>query len=438
MNILFIHTNFPAQYRHLANRLRREPGVQMAAIGSVTARPVDGVRLVRYPAFDGDVSLTHPFARRFDLECRRAEQVLYALSSLNAGGFVPDVILAHPGWGECLPVRTIFPKAKLFVYCEFYYGVEGRDVGFDPEFPATGVDGHVGLHLKNATTLLALADCDRGISPTLWQKSTYPETFQDRIDVVHEGIDVDVVAPRPDAAFPLRDGRRLTRSDEVLTFVARNLEPLRGYHVFMRALPRILAARPHAQVLIVGGDGTSYGAAPPAGTTWRERFLAEVAGRIDMRRVHFTGHLPYEQYLAALRVSSAHVYLTYPFVLSWSLVEAMSAGCVVIGSDTAPVREVIDGRNGLLVPFFDSTQLADCVIDALTYGAHYTRMRQRARETVVERFDLERRCLPEMLRRLEIPLAGRSGFGPRVIMPRAERLAGDGRLPAAASTMQRP
>lgn len=265
MNILFIHTNFPAQYRHLANRLRREPGVQMTAIGSVTARPVEGVRLVRYPAFDGDVSLTHPFARRFDLECRRAEQVLYALSSLRAGGFVPDVILGHPGWGECLPVRTIFPKAKLFVYCEFFYGVEGRDVGFDPEFPATGVDGHVGLHLKNATTLLALADCDRGISPTLWQKSTYPETFQDRIDVVHEGIDVDVVAPRLDAAFPLRDGRRLTRSDEVLTFVARNLEPLRGYHVFMRALPRILAARPHAQVLIIGGDGTSYGAAPPAG-----------------------------------------------------------------------------------------------------------------------------------------------------------------------------
>ena len=438
MKILFVHTNFPAQYRHLANRLRREPGVQMAAIGSVTARPVEGVRLVRYPGFDGDVSLTHPFARRFDLECRRAEQVLYALSSLNAGGFVPDVIMGHPGWGECLPVRTIFPKAKLFVYCEFYYGVEGRDVGFDAEFPATGVDGHVGLHLKNATTLLALADCDRGISPTLWQKSTYPETFQDRIDVVHEGVDVDMVKPRPDAAFPLRDGRRLTRADEVVTFVARNLEPLRGYHVFMRALPRILAARPNAQVLIIGGDGTSYGASPPAGTTWRERFLAEVAGRLDMRRVHFTGPLPYEHYLAALQVSSAHVYLTYPFVLSWSLIEAMSAGCLIIGSDTAPVREVIDGGNGLLVPFFDTAQLAERVIETLANRAQHAGLRRRARETAIERFDLERRCLPEMMRRLEIPLTGAAGAGPRVFMPRGERAAGEGRLPAAAARSLRP
>jgi glycosyltransferase involved in cell wall biosynthesis len=304
--------------------------------------------------------------------------------------------MAHPGWGETLPLRTVFPKARLFLYCEFFYGVQGRDVGFDKEFPETGLDGHVALHLKNATSLLALADCDVGISPTEWQRSTFPKEYQRKITTIHEGIDTDNVKPEPDAVFRLHSGLELRRADEVVTFVARNLEPLRGYHIFMRALPRILSKRPHAQILVIGGDGVSYGAPATQGTTWKSLFFNEVIDQIDQTRVHFTGSLPYANYLSALHVSSAHVYLTYPFVLSWSLLEAMSAGCLVIGSDTAPVREVINETNGLLVPFFDAAALAEQVTDALAHPRRFRSVRVQARRTVLDRYDLARICLPKL------------------------------------------
>ena len=170
--------------------------------------------------------------------------------------------MAHPGWGETLPLRTIFPRARILLYCEFFYGTHGRDVGFDDEFPETGVDGHVALHLKNASSLLALSDCNVGISPTEWQRSTFPKEFQHKIKTIHEGIDVDLIAPNSNAVFRLPSGREFRPTDEVVTFVARNLEPLRGYHIFMRTLPQIMAARPQAEIVIIGGDGVSYGPAP--------------------------------------------------------------------------------------------------------------------------------------------------------------------------------
>ena len=397
MNVLFVHNNFPGQYQHIARALANDPQVRVAAIGSSTAQAMNGVNLLRYSLINIDVSATHPFARRFDLECHRAEQVLYALSSLATSGFVPNLIMAHPGWGETLPLRSIFPNAHIVLNCEFFYGKQGRDVGFDPEFPETGADGHVALHLKNASTLLALADCDSGLSPTEWQRSTFPQEHQHKIKTIHEGIDVDIVKPAPDAAFRLSSGRELRRSDEVVTFVARNLEPVRGYHRFMRALPRIMAERPHAQVLLIGGDGVSYGASPPPGTTWKSVYFDEIADQIDAKRIHFLGRLPYADYIRALQVSSAHVYLTYPFVLSWSLLEALSAGCLVVASDTAPVREVVNNENGLLVPFFDIEQLAERVIEALTYPRRFRSIRAQARRTILDRYDLARICLPKMM-----------------------------------------
>jgi glycosyltransferase involved in cell wall biosynthesis len=397
MKVLFVHNNFPAQFGPIARALSRDSSVELAAIGSMTAKPLKGVNLVKYRMPPGDVSATHPFARRFDAECRRAEQVLYGLSSLRASGFEPDIILAHPGWGETLPLRSAFPGARLLLYCEFFYGGDGRDVGFDREFPLTGVDGDVGLRLKNAATLLALSDCDRAVSPTEWQRATFPSHFRSKIDVIHEGIDTDVARPNPDATFDLGAGKRLTCADQVVTFVARNLEPMRGYHVFMRTLPEILARLPKAHVLIVGGDGTSYGARPPEGQTWKSIFLSEVAGKIDATRVHFAGRLPHRQFIRALQVSSAHVYLTYPFVLSWSALEAMSCGCVVIGSDTPPVREVIDGNDGILVPFFDRAAIADRVVEAVTHPSRFDGMRRLARARAVERYDSERVGVPRTL-----------------------------------------
>jgi glycosyltransferase involved in cell wall biosynthesis len=397
MNILFVHNNFPAQFRRLIPALAGQEGVSLAAIGSPTAVPMAGVKLLKYVLTDANLAAVHPFARRFAVECRRAEEVLYQLSRLRASGFTPDIMMAHPGWGESLPLKTVFPDARLLLYCEHFYCVKGGDFGFDREFPDYGLDGHVALHLKNAATLLALAECDRGISPTQWQRSGFPVWARDRIDVIHEGIDTRTAQPAPNASFKLPNGPTLTAADEVITFVARNLEPLRGYHVFMRALPRILDKRREAHVVIVGGDGTSYGAPPPRGKSWKSIFLQEVADRIDIGRVHFVGRLPYQRYLAALQISSAHVYLTYPFILSWSALEAMSVGCVVIASDTPPVREVLDSDTGVLVPFFDVAGLADSVIDVLAHPRRYSARRTKARQLVVERYDADRICIPAML-----------------------------------------
>ncbi|MFD2183684.1 glycosyltransferase [Rhodoplanes azumiensis] len=399
MNVLFVHNNFPAQFGAVAQALAREQGVRVAAIGSPTARPVPGVTVLRYDdARRADPAVVHPFARRFETECRRAEQVLYAATALRASGFVPDVVVAHPGWGETLPLREAFPTARHIVYCEFYYAAEGGDVGFDPEFPGYGLDGRVAIDMKNAATLLALAGRARGVSPTRWQRSTYPESLQPLIEVVHEGIDTTRATPDPVATVVLPDGRRLRVGDEVITFVARNLEPLRGYHVFMRSLPRVLAARPNARVLIVGADGPGYGLRPPPGTTWKARFLDEVAPRLDRERVHFLGPVAHDVFLDVLRVSSAHVYLTYPFVLSWSLLEAMSAGCLVIASDTPPLREVIDGDTGVLVPFFDVPRLADTVVEALAAPERFRPLRAAARRRVTAHYDRDRVCVPRMLR----------------------------------------
>jgi len=398
MNVLFVHNNFPAQFHHVARFLANRPNVRVAAIGAAHARAIDGVTLIKYALTSVDVSASHPFARRFGVECHRAEQVLYALTKLAASGFIPDVVVAHPGWGETLPIRTVFPNACLIVYCEFFYGSSDRDVGFDPEFPSAGTDGNVGLHLKNASTLLAMSECDAGISPTDWQRATYPDIFRGKIAVLHEGIDTTIVKPEPGVSLRLPSGQVLKATDEVVTFVSRNLEPLRGYHIFMRALPRIMNERPNATIVIEGGHGTSYGAMPPAGTTWQSLFLKEVGEWIDPQRVHFVGRLNYADHIRVLQISSAHVYFSYPFVLSWSLLEAMSAGCVVIGSDTAPVREVLDRRNGMLVPFFDFDQLAETVIETLARPSRYLKMRAAARQTILDRYDLKQKCLPALVK----------------------------------------
>ncbi len=390
MNYLFIHQNFPAQFGPLASHLAAEPGNRVAAIGSQSARPLPGVSLHRYSVVPPDHRTVHPFARRFDFECRRAEQIVYMSTSLRASGFTPDVVAVHCGWGESLPLRSLYPSARIATYCEYFYHADGFDVAFDPEWERLSLDMQVSLRARNAATLLALADTDVAWSPTEWQRSTFPAFARPVIDVCHEGVDLDAVRPDPSVSYTLPNGVTLRAGDEVVTFVARDLEPMRGYHVFMRALPELLAARPLARIVIVGGDGLSYGAAPPAGRTWKDVFLDEVRDRLDLSRVHFLGRISRDDFVKVLQVSACHVYLTYPFVLSWSMLEAMAAGCIVIGSATGPVEEVIDGSNGLLVDFFGASGLARLVGRVLARPAFYADLRERARHTVVARFDRRR------------------------------------------------
>ncbi len=400
MNVLFVHQNFPAQFRHLALRLRTL-GHRVVALHEPDAGLLEGVEGVVYRPARGNARQVHPLALEFETKVLRGEACALRAMELRRDGFVPQVIFVHPGWGEALYLREVFPEARLVCLMEYYYRARGQDLGFDPEFAAPSFEDCARLQTKNANLLLAMEAMDRGVSPTHWQASTLPAWAQARTAVIHEGIDTRSVCPDPEASVTLPErGVHVQAGDEVLTFVARNLEPLRGYHTFMRALPQIMAERPQAQVFIVGGDDVSYGARPAAGS-YRDLYLREVARGLDPARVHFLDQVPRNVFLRLMQVSRCHVYLTYPFVLSWSMLEAMSAGALVVGSDTAPVREVIeDGVNGLLVDFFDSRALAGRVVEALAEPQRFSALRERGRQTIVERYDLEGVCLPAYLRLL--------------------------------------
>lgn len=400
MRLLLIHQNLPGQYRHLLSYYGQQANCDVVGLGELSRlqqnfrNPIPGVRIVGYETPPASKSTTLPTLRATEAAVQRGHIVLNSLLKLKKAGFYPDVVYAHPGWGETLFLKDVFPRARLLHFCEFYYDTIGQDFNFDPEFRNTAEDV-LRLRVRNLHHLMALEQADVGISPTVWQKGRFPAAYQDKIEVVHDGVDTRLVKPDAHAFLELPNKHvRLTRADEVITFVSRNLEPYRGFHVFMRSLPDLLKARPRAHVVIVGGDQVSYGRKPAKGT-YREAYLAEVGDRLDLSRVHFVGRLPYELFLRVLQVSTAHVYLTYPFVLSWSMMEAMAAGCVVIGSRTAPVEEVIThGVNGLLVDFFSKQDLIGSIDLVCSDQTRMQDMRERARSTILKRYDLASVCLP--------------------------------------------
>ena len=407
MNILFIHQNFPGQFKFLAPALVQQGHNVQAmtmqklatdATGSATAH---GVTLFPYEPSMGSTANIHPWVVDFESKIIRAEGCFRAALKLKAKGFTPDVIIAHSGWGESLFLKEVWPDAKLGIYCEFFYRPQGADVDFDAEFRGSDEGDVCKLRLKNLNNLLHFEVADAGISPTHWQASTFPESFRSRIAVVHDGIDTDVVAPNRKASLTLNGNIVLTPQDEVITFVNRNLEPYRGYHIFMRALPEILKHRPRARVLIVGGDEVSYGAQPPKGATWKSIFASEARPQIsdaDWSRVHFLGTIPYNQFITMLQLSTLHVYLTYPFVLSWSLLEAMSVGCAIVASDTQPLHEAIKhDQTGRLVNFFDVSKLTNEVCALLDDPKSRARLGKNAREFAQANYDLKTVCLPRQL-----------------------------------------
>src|SRR3954468_9466779 len=309
MKLLFVHQNFPGQYRHLAAHYAAQPGNQVLAIGersNLANRP--GLPGVQRLAYEWRSAKSDPFEDPVLLALRRGRALAAAAARLKTAGFRPDVIFAHIGWGEALFLKDIFPAAKVLLYCEFFYRAHGADLGFDPEFPPTA-DKVLRLRVMNAPLLMSLDASDAGMVPTRWQQRQSPAPYASRLNVIHDGIDTDVVTPG-------------TPEEELVTYVARNLEPYRGFHIFMRAIPEIQKRRPKARIVIIGGDQVSYSPRLPAGETYRARLLRELAGKIDVQRIEFRGRVPYADYVRLLQRSSVHVYLTYPFVLSWSLLEA--------------------------------------------------------------------------------------------------------------------
>lgn len=394
---LFIHQNFPGQFVHVAAELVRL-GHEVVALG-IKGRGLTGVRYVRYAPKPPVPPSSVPEARDFETKIVRGLACAQAMAQLSASGFQPDVIVAHPGWGESLFCKDVWPSARLVMFAEFFYSSQGADYNFDPEFAHDSLAARARLRLKNSVHLQALQAADTVYTPTQWQRSQLPLQYRDKAQVIFDGIDTTRVAPNPQVSIRLkRDKLTLTAANEVITFVNRNLEPYRGFHVFMRALPEILRQRPNAHCLIVGRDEVSYGTPPESGGTWRHVMLAEVAGQLPMERVHFLGGLAYADYLRVLQLARCHVYLTYPFVLSWSCLEAMSAGRVVVASNTGPVREVIEhGVNGLLVDFFDIQALASQVIEVLSASDAFAHLGRQARQTVIARYDLQAQCLPQLM-----------------------------------------
>lgn len=402
MKILFIHQNYPGQFKFLAPALaKRGHDVQAMTMQAHTPSFVDGVKMIPYSPKRGTSPNIHPWVSDFETKIIRAEACFRAALNLKNNGYTPDVIIAHPGWGESLFLKDVWPQAKLGIYCEFFYAAQGTDVGFDPEFPSRDDGEACRIRLKNINNILHFETADAGISPTHWQASTFPEPFRSKIAVIHDGIDTEIIKPDLNVKVTLNGSLHLTKSDEILTFVNRNLEPYRGYHIFMRALPDILKARPNARILIVGGDAVSYGAKPEGDKSWKEIFIEEVFSQIqpdDWKRVHFLGHIPYKAFMSLLQLSTVHVYLTYPFVLSWSLLEAMSAGCAIIASDTQPLHEAITHEEtGLLVDFFDAKKLAETVSSLLGNAEARKRYGQNARRFAQENYDVHQVCLPRQL-----------------------------------------
>ncbi|WP_137109154.1 glycosyltransferase [Rhodobacter sp. SY28-1] len=401
MKLLFVHQNFPGQFLHLAPEMQRL-GHDVRAITDATNDKTSDIPILRYTFKPPEVdSKATRLGRNFTVMSDRAVVVARFAQKLRAEGYVPDVIYGHSGWGETLFLKEVWPEAKLLVFAELYYRGHGADTGFDPEFQAQGFDQVMIAQSRAAYMAQALVHSDGGVTPTRWQASTHPPALRNLLEVIFDGVDCDRLAPNPQATFTLPNGRTLRRGDEVLTFINRNLEPYRGYHIFMRALPDVLAARPDAQVVIVGGNEVSYGHAPKDGRSWKDVILDEVKDRLDLSRVHFTGRVPYDRLVNLIHVSRVHAYLTYPFVLSWSMVETLAAGTLVVGSDTGPVAEVItDGVNGRLVDFFDVPAWSAALTDALARPEAYLQMREAARQLVRERYDLRSVCLPRQIAHL--------------------------------------
>jgi glycosyltransferase involved in cell wall biosynthesis len=397
VNILFLHPNMPAQFKHLAPALARDPTNRVIYLTKRSNVEIPGVQRVTYKPPRAVHPTTHTYLQRYENAVLHGQQVVRVGLTLQGRGFVPDLVIAHSGWGDAIFIKDVFPNTKFVNYAEFYYSAQGADAGFGETDPLD-IDKICRVRMRNSHLLQAMESCDRAITPTQWQRDRHPVDFHHKLSIIFDGVDTAVMHPDSLARFTLKDGRQLTQADEVITYVSRNLEPYRGFPTFIRALPEILRRRPSAQVVIVGGDEISYSPAAPDGKTWKDTMLAEVG--LDLSRVHFTGRVSYESFRTLMQVSSVHVYLTVPFILSWSCVEAMATGCIIVGSRTPPVQEFIeDGRNGFLVDFFDHATLAKQVDHVLTHRDLLGAIRRRARDTVLAQYSLAD-CLPRQMQLL--------------------------------------
>lgn len=385
MKILFLHRNFPGQFKYLAMELAQDVNNEVCFItNNNTTRTTARIRKIVYKLKRKDPKDCHRYLRFYEDAIIHGQAVAEVLIQMKTQGYKPDIIYGHT-WGCTLFVKDIFPDVPLVCYFEWFYNPEGADVGFNEEY--VGVDTRAKLQCKNSHLLLDLLNCDFGISPTEWQKSQFPKEFQNKIKVLHEGIDTNICCPKDNTIFEFK-GKRFTKEDEILTYATRGMEEYRGFPEFMKTVEQLQKIRPNMQVIIGGEDRVCYGC-HLKNDTFKQKMLRELD--LDLSRIHFVGNLPYAEYIKLLQVSRCHVYLTYPFVLSWSLLEAMATGCCIVASDTAPVKEVIqDSFNGILTDFYDIDLLTQKINSVLEEPEKYSNIRISARETIKEKYELQK------------------------------------------------
>ncbi|NJK47605.1 glycosyltransferase [Candidatus Gracilibacteria bacterium] len=387
MKILFLHPNFPAQFRHLAATLAQDKQNQVVFGTARKEGQINGVFKAIYSPSREARPETHHYVRTLENAVLQGQAVYRIAEQLKAQGFVPDLIYGHSGWGPTLFMKDAFPTSKLLCYFEWFYHARGTDADFDPSESLTP-DDIARIRIKNTPILTDLYSCDRGLSPTQWQRQQFPKEFQSKIHVLHDGIDTNFFQPKPKAKLVLPSvNLDLSGVEEIVTYVGRGMEPYRGFPQFMEMVALLQQRRPKCHVVVVGEDRVAYGRSLPDGKTYKQLMLEKLP--LDLSRLHFTGPLPYAQYVQVLQASSVHVYLTRPFVLSWSMLEAMSTGCLLVASDTQPVTELIqDGVNGLLANFFSPQEICDRVEEALNNSEKMLSLRAKARKTIVENYDL--------------------------------------------------
>ncbi|MFZ4541455.1 MAG: glycosyltransferase family 4 protein [Rickettsiales bacterium] len=384
MNILFLHPNMPGQYKHLARAFGAEGGHRIFFVTKHRTAEIPGVVRITYgmPKIE-KVPDMHRYLRTTTFAILQGQYVWRVCKQLQEQeNFTPDIIICHPGWGDALFLKDLFPKARILTFFEFYYHGTGADVGFEEPI---GPDDMARVRFKNTTNLMSLEQADWGVSPTVWQWSLHPKEFQPKISVLHDGVDIDVCRPDGTASITLPNGRVFKAGDEVMTYIARNFEPYRGFETFMKAAEILLRDRPNLHIIAVGADSVSYGKRAPDGKTYRQVMSEQVSLPVD--RIHFVGTVPYDDLIKLFQVSAAHLYLTYPFVLSWSMLEAMASGVALVASNTKPVLEIVQHEvNGLLADFFSPEDVAAKISQLLDDPSRNAAMRLAARSTVVQRF----------------------------------------------------
>lgn len=392
MRVLFVHHSFPGPFRHIAARFGAMPDTTVLFLSEYRRREVrlPGVRHLTVQGLRKSEAIADLDEAEQDFVrlLRRGARTANALLRLRRDGFVPDIIYASSGMGNAFYLRDIFPKAFLVVHADWYYNKSDNYTFFNRGQARSPVD-FAPARIRNLYQLNALADCDLLVTSTEWQRCQYPQPFADRIHVVHDGVDAQFFSPRSGSKFVI-DGLDLSHVQELVTFSGRSLEPSRGFPQFYRCLPRLLAARPDCHVLAMI-DIPEHRKKEEEHAAAAQLAALQQQYPVDPSRVHIIGFRPYADYRQLLRASGVHVYLTAPFALSSGLFEAMSCGCLLVGSDTAPVREVVQhGHNGFLCDFWETEALADTIADLLARAPSLHGVREAARNTILERYDLKK------------------------------------------------